>query len=57
MDKDLREKIALFRYGLISTLVNQKGASRGEQELRIRQITSQSWMEESDGRAFSSPNR
>jgi len=43
MDKDLREKIALFRYGLISTLVNQKGASRGEQELRIRHITSQSW--------------
>lgn len=43
MDKDLREKIALFRYGLISTLVNHKGASRGEQELRIRQITSGSW--------------
>ena len=43
MDKDLREKIALFRYGLISALVNQKGTSRGEQELRIRQITSQSW--------------
>jgi len=43
MDKDLREKIALFRYGLISAMVNQKGTSRGEQELRIRQITSQSW--------------
>ena len=43
MDKELREKIALFRYGLISALVNQKGASRGEQELRIRQIISQSW--------------
>jgi putative transposase len=43
MDKELREKIALFRYGLISVLINQKGASRGEQELRIRQITSQSW--------------
>jgi hypothetical protein len=32
MDKELREKIALFRYGLISPLVNQKGTSRGEQE-------------------------
>jgi putative transposase len=43
MDKELRERIALFRFGLISDLVNQKGLSRGEQELRIRQITSQSW--------------
>lgn len=43
MDKELREKIALFRYGLISPLINQKGLSRGEQELRIRQITAHSW--------------
>lgn len=44
MDKELREKIALFRYGLISTLVNQKGMSRGEQELGIRRISEQRWM-------------
>jgi putative transposase len=43
MDKELRERIALFRFGLISNLVNQKGISRGEQELRIRQITSKNW--------------
>jgi len=43
MDKELRERIALFRFGVISSLVNQKGLSRGEQELRLRQITSQSW--------------
>lgn len=43
MDKELREKVALFRYGLISSLVNQKGMSHGEQELQLRQITSQSW--------------
>ena len=43
MEKELREKIALFRYGLISSLVNQKGLSRGEQELRLRQLSAQSW--------------
>lgn len=43
MEKELREKIALFRFGLISSLVNQKGLSRGEQELRIRQLACQSW--------------
>jgi putative transposase len=43
MDKELREQIALFRFAVIGSLVNQKGLSRGEQELHIRQITSRSW--------------
>jgi transposase InsO family protein len=43
MNKELRQKIALFRFGLISPLVSQKGLSHGEQEARIRQIITQSW--------------
>jgi transposase InsO family protein len=43
MDKDLREQIALFRFGLISPLVSRKGMSRGEQEAHIREITAKSW--------------
>jgi putative transposase len=43
MDQELRERIALFRFGLISPLVSQKGLSRGEQELRIKDITGASW--------------
>ena len=37
MDKEMQERIALFRFGLISSLVSHKGLSRGEQELRIVQ--------------------
>jgi hypothetical protein len=43
MDKEMQERIALFRFGLISSLVSHKGLSRGEQELRIGQITSRTW--------------
>jgi transposase InsO family protein len=43
MDKELRDQIALFRYGLISPLVSRKGMSRGEQESRIREITAKTW--------------
>jgi len=43
MEKTLREQIALFRFGLISTLMVQKDMGRGEQEQRIREITSRSW--------------
>jgi len=39
MDKEMQERIAVFRFGLISSLVSHKGLSRGEQELRIGQIT------------------
>jgi len=43
MDKTVQEQIALFRFGLISSLMAQKGLGRGEQEQRIREITSRSW--------------
>ena len=43
MDKEMAERIAVFRFGLISSLVSHKGLSRGEQELRIGQITSRTW--------------
>jgi len=43
MDKEMQERIAVFRFGLISSLVSHKGLSRGEQELRIGQITSRTW--------------
>ena len=36
MDKELQEKIALFRFGLISALLTRKGMSRGEQEVVIK---------------------
>jgi putative transposase len=40
MDKELQEKIALFRFGLISPLVSRKGMSRGEQEAIIKDLVS-----------------
>ena len=43
MDKELQEKIALFRFGLISPLVNRKGMSRGEQEAIIKDLVSKRW--------------
>ncbi len=43
MDKELRDQIALFRFGLISPLVSRKGMSRGEQEARIKEITARTW--------------
>lgn len=41
MDKELQERIALFRFGLISPLVSRKGLSRGEQEAIIKGLVSQ----------------
>ena len=43
MEKTLQEQIALFCFSLISSLMAQKGFGRGEQEQRIREITSRSW--------------
>jgi putative transposase len=41
MDKELQEKVALFRFGLISPLVSRKGMSRGEQETIIKDLVCQ----------------
>jgi putative transposase len=43
MDQELRKRISLFRFALISPLVSRKGMSRGEQEALLRDITAKSW--------------
>jgi transposase InsO family protein len=43
MDQDLRKRIAVFRFGLISDLVSQKGMSRGEQEARLQDLVARRW--------------
>lgn len=43
MDQELRKRISLFRFGLISPLVSRKGMSRGEQESILRKIVDTDW--------------
>jgi len=43
MDNEGREKVALFRFGVISSLVVRKGMSWGEREELIRGIVAKSW--------------
>ena len=43
MDNEGREKVALFRFGVISSLVARKGMSWGEREELIRGIVAKSW--------------
>ena len=43
MDNEGRENVALFRFGVISSLVARKGMSWGEREELIRGIVTQSW--------------
>lgn len=43
MNKELREQIALFRFGVISPLINRKGLGWGERERLLQQITSKEW--------------
>lgn len=43
MEKELQEKIALFRFGVISGLVNRKGTSRGEQQAIIAELVAKRW--------------
>ena len=43
MDNEGREKVALFRFGVISSLVARKGMSWGEREEMIRGIVAKSW--------------
>ena len=42
MDEDLRERIALFRYGVIGDLVSRTMAP-GEKELRLAEISTRDW--------------
>jgi hypothetical protein len=43
MDKEGREKVALFRFGVMSSLVARKDMSPGEREQIIRELVSKSW--------------
>jgi putative transposase len=43
MDNEGREKVALFRFGVISSLAGRKGLSWGEREELIRGIVGTSW--------------
>lgn len=43
MDQELRKNISLFRFTIISPLVNRRGMSRGEQEAILRAIMAQAW--------------
>ncbi|MDA8425850.1 MAG: hypothetical protein M0Z80_06890 [Treponema sp.] len=43
MDQDLRRNISLFRFTIVSPLVNRKGMSRGEQEAVLRDIMAKDW--------------
>lgn len=43
MDQELRRNVSLFRFTIISPLVNRRGMSRGEQEAALRDIMAKSW--------------
>lgn len=42
-DRERREKVALFRFGLISPLLSRTNVSRGERERMVREITEREW--------------
>jgi transposase InsO family protein len=50
-DREDREKVALFRFGLISPLLNRRNVSRGDQERLIQQITQKEWEIPGTGRS------
>jgi transposase InsO family protein len=43
MNEELREQIALFRFGVIAPLINRKGLGWGEREELLRHIISKQW--------------
>jgi len=50
-DRERREKIALFRFGLISPLLSRSNLSRGERERMVREITDKEWEIPGSGRS------
>jgi len=52
MNEELREQIALFRFGVISALVNRKGLSWGEREEMVKQIISKLGLPRFSGQDF-----
>ena len=50
-DPEQRQKVALFRFGLISSLIGRSSFTRGEREQLIRQITEKPWEIPGSGRS------
>jgi transposase InsO family protein len=42
-DQEHREKVALFRFGILSPLISRRNISRGERERIVRQIIEKEW--------------
>ena len=52
MEREKKEKIALFRFGVIAPLIAIKKTEKGERERRIREITQVQWDIPYSGRSF-----
>jgi transposase InsO family protein len=52
MEREKKEKIALFRFGVIAPLISIKKTEKGERERRIREITEVQWDIPYSGRSF-----
>lgn len=52
MEEDKKQKIALFRFGVISGILNVKETEKGEREKRIREVTSKEWDMPYSGRSY-----
>lgn len=52
MQEDKKQKIALFRFGVISGIVSVKETDKGEREKRIREVTSKEWEIPYTGRSY-----
>jgi len=52
MEQEKKEKIALFRFGIIAALTALKKTEKGERERRLREITQTEWDIPYSGRSF-----
>lgn len=52
MEKDKKQKIALFRFGVISGILSVKETEKGEREKRIGDVTSKEWEIPYSGRSY-----
>jgi transposase InsO family protein len=52
MEKDKKQKIALFRFGVITGILGVRETEKGKREERIREITSKEWDIPYSGRSY-----
>jgi len=52
MKKNKKQKLALFRFGVISGILNVKDTGKGEREKRIGEVTSKEWDIPYSGRSY-----